>query len=130
MKQAIIKKGPRMVLYSAHDTTLLSLATALNFTNINCLIEYFYEGKNNSDVCINAYPPFASNFIIELWEEDNYSHTIKVKHHPCRFYTTGSSAKYRFAATSIAAGSLTLKNGGKTSTSMIQTMSVASVNRT
>jgi len=64
MKQAIIKKGPRMVLYSAHDTTILSFGTALNFTNIGCLMEYFYEGKSNKDVCITDYPPFSTNYII------------------------------------------------------------------
>jgi hypothetical protein len=37
MKQAIIKKGPRIVLYSGHDTTLLGFAVALNLTNIDCI---------------------------------------------------------------------------------------------
>ena len=38
MKQSIIGKGPKMVIYSAHDTTILSLGAALNFLNISCLL--------------------------------------------------------------------------------------------
>ena len=78
MKQRIIGKGPRMVLYSAHDTTILSFGTALNFLNIDCLMSYFYDGVDNSDSCINQFPIFATNYVIELWEEDNLSHTISV----------------------------------------------------
>ena len=76
-----------MVLFSAHDTTLLSFGTALNLVNIPCLMDYFYEGKNNSDNCINQFPPFASNYVIELWEEDNKSHTISVLSLLYRFFT-------------------------------------------
>lgn len=63
MKQAIIGKGPRIVLFSAHDTTLMSLWSALKWTSIDCLMKYFYEGVDNSDTCIQKYPSFASNVI-------------------------------------------------------------------
>lgn len=67
MRLAISNEGPKMVLYSAHDTTLLSLNTALNFVNLNCLYEYFANGVSNNDTCINTYPIFASNIVVELW---------------------------------------------------------------
>ena len=67
MNEAISRKGPRIVLYSAHDSTLLSFGSALNFTNINCVIDHFYNGKENSDTCIYGFPVFGSNYVIELW---------------------------------------------------------------
>jgi hypothetical protein len=79
MKQAIIGKGPRVVLFSAHDTTLMSLWAALKWISIECLMKYFYEGVDNADTCIQKNPAFASNVIFELWEEDNLSHSISVK---------------------------------------------------
>lgn len=47
MKQAIIGKGPKMILFSAHDTTLMSLWAAFNLTNIACLTEYYLDGVQN-----------------------------------------------------------------------------------
>ena len=78
MKQSIIGQGPKMVIYSAHDTTILSFGAALNFVNINCLLEYYYNGADNADTCLTTWPPFATNYVIELWEEDNLSHSISV----------------------------------------------------
>lgn len=63
MKQAIINKGPRLILYSAHDTTLLSLNSALQMVTIKCVMDYFYNGVDNFETCINQYPMFASNII-------------------------------------------------------------------
>jgi hypothetical protein len=47
MKAAMAKNGPRIILYSAHDTNILSFNSALNFVNLSCLIAYFYENVNN-----------------------------------------------------------------------------------
>ena len=97
IKQRIVDKGPRMILYSAHDTTLLSLASALNFVNMDCLLQYFYNGVNNSQTCINQYPVFASNFIVELWEQDNLSHSISVPIFIHRFCIMELLEKYPYA---------------------------------
>ena len=37
IRQAIKQNGPKLVLYSAHDTTLGMLLAALNFTNVDCI---------------------------------------------------------------------------------------------
>ena len=44
MKQAISNNGPKLVLLSAHDTTLLSFLSAINLINIQCIMNYFYDG--------------------------------------------------------------------------------------
>ena len=44
MKQAIANQGPKLVLLSAHDTTLLSFNVALNFVNIQCIMAHYYDG--------------------------------------------------------------------------------------
>ena len=77
MKQRMIGKGPHLVLFSAHDTTILSFGRAMDFLNIGCLMEYF-QGNNNEASCINQYPIFATNYLVELWQEDDLSHSISV----------------------------------------------------
>ena len=72
------EEQPKMVLFSAHDTTILTFGAALNFLNMDCLIDYFYNGANNSETCINQYPDFATNYVIELWVEDDQTHSISV----------------------------------------------------
>ena len=64
MRQARDKKGPKLVLFSAHDTTILSLLAAFNMANIPCIMEMFFSGTNNSDACISDYPQFATNLIL------------------------------------------------------------------
>lgn len=44
-------------------------------------------------------PPFASNVVLELWEEDNLSHSITVTISLLRFFTTVLLGKSRFATT-------------------------------
>jgi hypothetical protein len=78
MKQAMEGKGPRLVLYSAHDTTILAFAAALNFLNLDCIMASFFDQVSNEDTCISKYPSFASNFVLELWQQDDLSYTIRV----------------------------------------------------
>jgi len=67
-------------MYSAHDTTMGSVLTGLNFTSTQCIIDK-YLGKNITEkVCIDAYPHFASNIIFELWKRSDNSTYIKVKY--------------------------------------------------
>jgi len=67
MKNAIAGKGPKLVLYSAHDTTVLSFNAALELFNLNCVMDYYFKHVDNKDSCLNQYPPFATNIIVELW---------------------------------------------------------------
>lgn len=52
-------------MYSAHDTTVALLLSALNLSTTDCLYQIFTNPKYNQ-YCINAYPGFASNIIFEL----------------------------------------------------------------
>lgn len=47
MQAAINNKGPRIVLYSAHDTNIAAVSSALNFVNVQCLIAYFLDNVDN-----------------------------------------------------------------------------------
>jgi hypothetical protein len=64
MKQAQARTGPKLVLFSAHDTTVLSLALAFKLISIECLIDAYFNGVDNSKTCINNFPQFATNLII------------------------------------------------------------------
>jgi hypothetical protein len=63
MKEAQTGTGPKLVLFSAHDTTITSVAVALNLVNIPCLMDNFFNGVDNSKTCIINYPQFATNII-------------------------------------------------------------------
>lgn len=48
LKAAIDGSGPKLILYSAHDTTIgLALAT-MNLTNVACINDRYINGANNS----------------------------------------------------------------------------------
>jgi hypothetical protein len=63
MKEAKAGNGPKLVLFSAHDTTVLSITSALKLVDIPCVMDRFFNGANNSDTCISEYPQFATNVI-------------------------------------------------------------------
>jgi hypothetical protein len=56
------KASERMFLYSAHDTTILAITTALNLTNADCVYANYYQtpDKFNYKYCY-PYPDYASN---------------------------------------------------------------------
>jgi hypothetical protein len=64
MKQAMDNKGPKFVIFSAHDTTILSLASAFKFISLKCVMSNFFDGVDNSEDCINKYPQFATNLVL------------------------------------------------------------------
>ncbi len=37
IKKAINETGPKLILYSAHDTTIAMMLAALNLVNIKCI---------------------------------------------------------------------------------------------
>lgn len=38
IKEAIAGRGPKIVLLSAHDTTIATLLAAMNFSSIECIL--------------------------------------------------------------------------------------------
>ncbi|XP_064595846.1 lysophosphatidic acid phosphatase type 6-like [Liolophura sinensis] len=55
------EKGPKMMLYSCHDTSLIPLLVAMGI----------YDGK---------WPPFAADIAIELYEDKKGEHWVKVQY--------------------------------------------------
>lgn len=66
-----------MVLYSAHDTTVAMVLSALNMTNVDCIVDHYLNGVQNDDSCVWQFPPFSANIIFELWN-DSGNYTIQV----------------------------------------------------
>lgn len=67
MREARAGRGPKFVFFSAHDTTILSLLTAFNMVSVSCLMDNFFNSKQNQDTCMTSYPQFAANIVLELW---------------------------------------------------------------
>lgn len=47
MREAKAGRGPKLVLFSGHDTTILSVLTAFNMINPPCLMDNFFNSKPN-----------------------------------------------------------------------------------
>jgi hypothetical protein len=77
MRQAADGKRPKMIFYSGHDSTIAILLAALNFTTLPCLYDHYMLNKTEGK-CYWKYPPFASSFVFELWQEDNNSLSIEI----------------------------------------------------
>lgn len=60
------KYSNNVMLYSAHDVTLLPVLATLGITDEKCLWDNYFNGGNNTD-CV--YPDFAANFITELYND-------------------------------------------------------------
>lgn len=67
MREARAGRGPKLVLFSAHDTTILSVLIAFNMINIPCVMDNFFTSNKNVDNCVTIYPQFATNIVLELW---------------------------------------------------------------
>jgi hypothetical protein len=63
INKSIDGTGPKLVLYSAHDTTMAMTLATLNLTNVECINQYYLDGIDNSDTCLWDYPAFASTLI-------------------------------------------------------------------
>jgi hypothetical protein len=46
MRAAVADKGPRVVFYSAHDSTIAILLAALNLTNVDCIYKKYVLKKH------------------------------------------------------------------------------------
>lgn len=70
----------KWIMYSAHDTTLLSILAGLNLTNYECLLEYRKENKKPDLNCF-SYPTYASNLFFELFQNDlTDEYYVKIKY--------------------------------------------------
>jgi len=47
MRDAINGSGPKMVLYSAHDTTILAFSAAFKLLSVKCIADNFYGNIHN-----------------------------------------------------------------------------------
>lgn len=52
-------------MYSAHDSNLASVITALNFSNYECLMDKFFNNTNHALNCVDR-PYYAASIIFEL----------------------------------------------------------------
>lgn len=78
IKKGISSDGPKLVLYSAHDTTMGLVLRTLNLTNTNCIYDRYINGVDNSDTCISDYPKYASTIVYEIYKHDDNSHTFQI----------------------------------------------------
>jgi hypothetical protein len=47
LKSVIAGKGPKLILYSAHDTTVGMVLATFNLTNVNCINDKFLKNAAN-----------------------------------------------------------------------------------
>ena len=71
----------RLVIYSAHDTTVGNVLAGFRLVNAQCVLDQ-YIGKNESKLpyCAYDYPYFASNLILELHRSSNKSYFVKLRY--------------------------------------------------
>lgn len=71
------KNGPKLIIYSGHDWTVLNIILILKLTSLDCFMDSFYNGTVDQD-CIDEFPIFTSNVLIELWETVDGEMIVKV----------------------------------------------------
>lgn len=47
IKLAIAGNGPKLILYSAHDTTVGLMLATFNLTNVNCINDKYFRNLSN-----------------------------------------------------------------------------------
>lgn len=66
-----IMKDPtreKLIIYSAHDTTVGNVLAGLRLTSANCVWDVYKNGRNID--CVSDYPQYTSNVIFELVSRD------------------------------------------------------------
>jgi len=66
------------LMYSAHDTTLIMIFSALNLSNYQCVLAKWRGTLKSDDLCI-PLPDYASSIIFELHKEERMT-TVKVRY--------------------------------------------------
>lgn len=51
---------------------------ALNLTSAECMKQVYFKEPVTNDQCIYTFPGYASNFIFELYEDDNQKNYVKI----------------------------------------------------
>lgn len=63
-KGGISNVPTRFFLFSAHDTGVLNVISALEMVSLKCLTADFLSNRTNSENCISEFPPFAASVLI------------------------------------------------------------------
>lgn len=74
------RNAEQLVIYSAHDTTIMNFLVAMNLTNAECVYSAFKNKINTSDTCVIKYPTYTSNIIFQLYEYPNQTHTFRIRY--------------------------------------------------
>lgn len=97
-----ILKNPdkeRLIIYSAHDTTVANVLAALRLTSAECIWNSYKNSSSNYS-CIKDYPEYSSNVIFELDNKDgaNADYFVKVRYNGAAMFLPfcGYSAECSF----------------------------------
>ena len=60
----------KFAIFSAHDTTLQPYMAALNLTNWECLLEKHDKNETRKGNCVDGYPVFATQILLELHSKE------------------------------------------------------------
>ena len=68
------------IIYSAHDSNLVSILSCFNAINVSCLANSYKYPNYNSSTCV--FPTYASSIFFELWTDPQNpsSASVKVKY--------------------------------------------------
>ena len=72
------REEKKWLMYSAHDTTLIMIFSALNLSNYQCVLAKWRGTLKSDDLCI-PLPDYASSIIFELHKEERMT-TVKVRY--------------------------------------------------
>lgn len=67
----------KFLFYSAHDSNIVPILTALNQLSVECLLERYRNPSFNNPVC--TFPTYASNILFELWRDSENPSEYRVK---------------------------------------------------
>lgn len=59
-----------LVLWSAHDITVVSMLAALGMISTNCFERKYFNQLNNNEICVD-YPHFSAALMFELYSTTN-----------------------------------------------------------
>lgn len=65
------------LFFSAHDSNLISILTALNQTSVDCFQQKYRNQSYSNPTCV--YPTYASSIFFELWTDPSNTSDVRVK---------------------------------------------------
>lgn len=70
------KNRERLIIYSAHDTTVGNILAALRLTSAQCVWDHYVKGY--AENCVSDYPIYTANIIFELHDRETDEYIVKV----------------------------------------------------